>query len=150
MKHTTIILALMLSLQTAAQPLTVVTDLLRDRKFQPFKSYVDTAPKTNVTFSWEALREVIPDYWEGVVRIEEFQNVNNGTGGNRIYNYRIDFLATEESIFHYRFNQIKNKKVAEDRWEPYDTILTAFTNDELYKTFENLFAKTLQQQAKPQ
>lgn len=149
MKLTTIIIALFLTLQTAAQPLTVVRDLLTERKFQPFKSYIDTAPKSNITFYWEALREVTPSYWEGVVRIEEFQNANDGTGGNRIYNYRIDFLATEQNIFFYRFNQIHNKKIGEDRWEPYDTTFNAFTDKGAYTAFESSFSKTYNEKLNP-
>lgn len=123
--------------------------MLTERRFQQFKSYVDTAPKSNVDFLWETLREVVPGHWEGVVKIEEFKNANDERGGNKIYNYCIDFLATEQNIFFYRFNQIKNKKVGKDKWEPYDTTLNTFTDEGEYTAFHNSFSKTYNDKLNP-
>lgn len=79
--------------------------MLKDRNFQSFKPYIDSGysnpPKNNVTAKWETLREVLPDYKEGIVKIEENTPASDGTGGNRIYTYHINLLTDGKDIFYY-------------------------------------------------
>lgn len=134
------IISLFLTLQIVGQPLKVIKQLLADNKFQSFKTFIDSAPKSNSKLSWETLREVTPGFWEGVVKLETFKEVIDKTGGN-IINYRIDLLATEQNIFFYQLSEIRYTEIKVGEWQSYDSTLEKYKNDVLFKDFETTFSK---------
>ena len=117
--------------------------LLTDRDFRSFKPYIDAGysnpPKSNVSARWKILRDILPGYKEGVVEIEENLPANDGTGGNRIYNYSINLLIHGKEIFYYTLKLRKYNKIDEDTWEPYYSQLDSFNTSKKYADFENSF-----------
>jgi hypothetical protein len=131
---------LILSMQVVGQPLFDINQFLKNREFQGFKNYIDSAPRSNVKLRWEIIRELLPDIWEGVVKIEESRNANDGTGGSILLNYRIKLLAAENEIFYYDYSQTKYFKNTNNDWKSYDTTLTEFKDSIKYEDFKSTFS----------
>lgn len=139
MKCIIVFIALFLTTQAIGQSVLEIKQLLKDKNFPALKTYINTPQKSNVDVSWETLRTIVGDYWEGVVTIQENIPANDGTGGNIINNYIVNLLATDKKIFYYTLTNTFYKNKGSDKWEKnIDTVDSLFDKRE-YESFKNLF-----------
>lgn len=140
MKIIHIILSFFLIGQATAQPIEKVTSLLKKKDFVNFKNFIDRHPKTNVDINWEILRDVIPGYQEGIVRITEYPLAGRDTDYT-IHNYEIKLLSTEKSIFYYVFNKSYGKEIGNDNWKYFYSLIDSFNNSIQFADFKKAFSE---------
>lgn len=141
-KSAALLLTFFLSTQILAQPLQEIEQLLKFKEFVPLKKFIEKLPKSNVSIDWEALRTIVGDYKEGIIKIEEYLPAKDGTGGGSINNYSIYVLANQKKIFYYKFTKTVYKNKGSERWEKYDTTIDYLKDNSEYSSFENFFKDT--------
>ncbi len=139
MKLSTLFITLFLTAQVVGQPVQKIKQLVKDKKFVALNSYIYKPQKSNVDFGWETLRTIVEDYQEGIIKIEENVPANDGTGGNRINNYRVYLLADKDKIFYYKFIKTVYKKTGSDQWEKHEETLDSLLDNVEYASFKNSF-----------
>ena len=142
MKLSTLFIALFLTAQVVGQPVLKITQLLKDKNFLALNNYIDKPQKSNVDFGWETLRTIVGDYQEGIIKIEENIPANDGTGGNRINNFRVYLLTTKDKIFYYKFIKTIYKKKGNDEWETNEQTIDSLNDNSEYLSLKNLFKQT--------
>ena len=142
MKLSTLFITLFLTTQVVGQPVLKIKQLLKDKNFVALNSYIDKPQKSNVDFGWETLRTIVGEYQEGIIKIEENIPANDGTGGNRINNFRVYLLTTKDKIFYYKFINTIYKKKGADEWETNEQSIDSLSDNSEYLSFENLFKQT--------
>lgn len=141
MKVLLLILSLFLATETTGQSVEKIRSLLKEKDFASFKYFVDNPPKTNVEIKWERLRDIIPGYQEGIVRITEYPLTGRDTGYT-IYNYSVKFLATEKSVFYYVFQKAYGREIRENKWKMFYSLIDSFSNQSEYNNFLTAFSDT--------
>jgi hypothetical protein len=139
MKLLLIVITLFLALQTMGQPLLKINRLLQHKELQALKNFVHNRHASNVDIQWESLRDIMPGYQEGVIKIEDNKPANDGTGGNTIDYYYINLLTAENTIFYYRFDSTKPEKGPDGSWTSRRMPINTYSDDKQYAGFENAF-----------
>lgn len=140
MKLSTLLIALLLTIQAAGQPVQKVEQLLKEKKFIPLRKYVDSLPKGGRGIRWECLRNIVGDYQEAVIKTEEFMPARDVAGGSVIYNYSISLLASKETIFYYKYTVVWSE--GPDHSRQCERLIDKFTDSSSYADFENAFNET--------
>jgi hypothetical protein len=112
--------------------------LLKTRNYKNLKNYIDEAAKTNFQIRWDINRTIIKDYREGVISITEYIPTNEADVSN-VNNYVVEFLASKENIFYYRFAKKNLKDLGEKSNKNFDQVLSRLTEEAEYARFEKSF-----------
>lgn len=63
-------------------------------------------------------RDLTPEFRESMYEIQEIRSLNDSTGGNRVYNYKINLLTTNDSLIAFcEFYEKASKKIAVGNYE---------------------------------
>lgn len=126
--------------RTIGQPIQRITSFLKEKDFISFKNFVDNHPKTNVDIYWVILRDIIPGYQEGIVKIVEYPLTGRDTDYT-IYNYQIKFLTTDKNFFYYVFDKSYVKQGGEDDGKVFYSLVDSFNNTSEYNSFRKAFSE---------
>jgi hypothetical protein len=142
MKVSTLFIVLFLATQVAGEPLPKIKQLLNNKDFSSLKIYIDNPERSNVNFHWQALRTIVGDYQEGIIRIEENVPSNDGTGGSLYNNYKVYLLADRNKIFYYKLIKTVYKNNGSEQSEKNEQTIDSSNDQKEYVSFENSFRKT--------
>ncbi|MES2516282.1 MAG: hypothetical protein V4580_19160 [Bacteroidota bacterium] len=117
-----------------------VNKILKTKNFTAFKKYADNLPSRSKQISahWVVLRDLTPDYKEGVFYFEKSIPDKENTDVSSVYTFRLRLITSEKKILYYELSEKKNKKIA-GHWEPYYETIDKFRNDSIYTIFQRSF-----------
>ena len=139
MKLLLIVITLFLALQTKAQPIPEINRLLKHKDFGALKSFIDNQPGNNVPIQWVSLRDIMPGYQEGVVKIEEMTPATDSKHGNRMDYYYVNLLVAQNAIFYYSFDSTRYEKGPDAEWTSRRMPMSTYSDDKQNTGFENAF-----------
>jgi hypothetical protein len=141
MKFYILIILLVIAARATAQQVTDARQLLRQKDFRTFKNYTDS-PRANVEFQVKLIREIMPGFWEGVLKIEDFRQRGDDTTDRR-HLFQITLLSTDNYIFFYRCTEFKSSRWNhKGYWAFTDSVPEAFKDKHEYKRFEQAYLDT--------
>lgn len=148
MKSLLTITILVLTLHASGQSLKEIKQLLADKDFRTFKTYIDTAskkyttvnPNSNVRAIWELKRDLTETYQECVIDADESFPSEDEPNISTVQRYRINVLATTKEIIYYDFAE---KESNGPSWDDFTLNVTdSFRNDILIADLKRDFFKT--------
>ena len=138
-----LIISIFISSSLSGQSIPEIQSILREKKFQPFKKYIDSADKRDNSIRWETLREIVGDNQEGVIKIELLKKV---VSIGNVDNYTIKLLADSNTIFFYEIIKWNFKRIKDLEYLSYPVELSIYKDSILYQAFENNFREIYKQQ----
>ena len=148
MKSLLTITILVLTLQASGQSIKEIKQLLADKDFEAFKTYIDTAskkytrvnPNSNVRAIWELKRDLTETYQECVIDADESLPSEDEPNISTVQRYRINVLATSKEIIYYDFAE---KEGNGPSWNDFILNITdSYRNDTLLADLKRDFFKT--------
>lgn len=117
-----------------------VKKVLDTKNFVAFKKYADniTNGEKNIRSHWEYLRDLTPNFKEGVFIFEKSIPHKDNPKISSVYTFRVTLITTDKSIAYYELSEEKNKKVGND-WQPYYDPISEFKDEKLLGNFLNSF-----------
>lgn len=124
---------------------------LESRNFTAFKEFSDslTNREKGIRSYWELLRDLTPDFQEGVFIVEKTVPDEHNPNVSLTSSFKVKLLAGKTQIVSYELSEQKYRKVA-DQWEAYEETIAGFEDtpliEELNASFRTLFHTELNAQ----
>lgn len=124
--------------ETFADRISKLNSILEERNLKKLEEYIDKTNSDKIRIEWEIKREVINQYIEAIINIEDL--ITKDKEGNAGYfMYEIKLLSHDNIIFFYSLNRVK---FHDDRFHPYYENISEYYSKEEYLRFEADFQNT--------
>lgn len=151
-KHfATLLLVILWAGNIRAQIQDDVLQVLKPGNFTAFKQFSDslTNREKGIRSYWELLRDLTPDFQEGVFIVEKSVRDEHDPNVSLTSSFKVKLLAGKTQIVSYELSELKYRKVA-DQWEAYEETIARFEDtpllEELNYSFRALFRTELDTQ----
>ncbi len=121
---------------------------LESRNFTAFKEFSDslTNREKGIRSYWELLRDLTPDFQEGVLIVEKTVPDAHNPNVSSVFLFKVKILTGKTQTAFYELSEQKHRKVA-DQWESVDETIAGFEDtlliEELNVSFRALFRADL-------
>ncbi|GAB2819329.1 hypothetical protein [Ferruginibacter profundus] len=148
MKVLVTITFLILTLRASGQSLQKIKQLLANKDFIAFKTYIDAAskkytrvdPNSKTRAIWELKRDLTTTFQECIIDADESFASETEPNISTVQRYRINVLATSKKIIYYDFAE---KESNGPSWDDFTLNITeSFCNDILFADLKRDFFNT--------